>query len=315
MMNPFKSAVGGGLWAVFALLAEAGAQASTVYVAFDGGYAAYDNATGTRLGVYSTSFDDPRGMVFDAEGNLYVVNNDSGIINRVTPQGAISTYASLSSMNSPTGLAIDGLGNLYVANSFSGTINKITTAGVISTFASFGIDNHPVDLAFDPQGNLISANYSAVTNSTAPADNLATINKITASGVISTLFTSDPFISYEGLALDGLGNIFVTQSGKSNSASPGRTITKITPEGTASSFVPVSYGFYGNLKFDESGTLFGYNGQLQKMTLDGQVSTFNGPPNGVQVTGFAVSNVPEPSACVLVGLGVLGLSAHRQRGR
>ena len=127
----------------------------------------------------------PRGLAFDAAGNLYVANAGANTVSKVTPAGAVSTFAS--GFNDPDGLAFDAAGNLYVANSGNNTVSKVTPAGVVSTFAS-GF-NDPDGLAFDAAGNLYVAN--AGNN---------TVSEVTPAGVVSTFASG--FNVPVGLAFD-----------------------------------------------------------------------------------------------------------------
>jgi len=100
-------------------------------------------ATSARLNV-------PRGIEFDAPGNLYVAEQGNNRVRRITVAGVISTFAGdgaaitrgdggaavLASITSPGGLAFDPAGNLYVTEIAGNTrIRRISPGGIISTFA------------------------------------------------------------------------------------------------------------------------------------------------------------------------------------
>ena len=55
----------------------------------------------------------PSGLAFDSAGNLYVANGEIHTVDKVTPTGNVSTFAS--GFISPA-LAFDAAGNLYVAD-------------------------------------------------------------------------------------------------------------------------------------------------------------------------------------------------------
>jgi hypothetical protein len=63
-------------------------------------------------------------LTFGPDGNLYASSRAEGTIYRITPAGAISTYAE--GMGIATGIAFDRDGNLFVGDR-SGTIFKIST--------------------------------------------------------------------------------------------------------------------------------------------------------------------------------------------
>jgi len=77
------------------------------------------------VSTFFSTLNDPAGVAFDAAGNLYVANELSNTISKVTPAGAVTTFVS-SGLSYPAGLAFDAAGNLYVANEGSNTISKVT---------------------------------------------------------------------------------------------------------------------------------------------------------------------------------------------
>ena len=82
---------------------------------------------------------------------LYVSNGNNGTIEKFTPGGVGSVFAS-SGLSDPYGLAFDSAGNLYVANALNSTIEKFaSTGGVLSStgsvFADSGLNEAPEGLA------------------------------------------------------------------------------------------------------------------------------------------------------------------------
>src|SRR5207248_587153 len=71
----------------------------------------------------------------DSAGNLFVSNFGNNTIEKFTPGGIRSVFAS-SGLSQPEGLAFDSSGNLYAANWNDNTIEKFTSQGVPSLFAS-----------------------------------------------------------------------------------------------------------------------------------------------------------------------------------
>jgi sugar lactone lactonase YvrE len=194
----------------------------------------------------------PAAVTVDGAGNVYVVDNGNDAISRVTPAGALTTFAgrpgSLGSANGtgsaarfygPLGAAVDGAGNVYVADTGNHTIRKITPAGVVTTLAgqagSSGAPNgtgagarfnYPNGVAVDSAGNI----YVADT-----ANN--TIRRVTPAGVVTTLAglagssgsaegtnTNARFNFPTALAVDSGTNIYVTDTSI-------HTIRKLTPLG------------------------------------------------------------------------------------
>ncbi len=127
----------------------------------------------------------PTGIAADTTGNLYIADTINFRIRKVSPDGAISTFAGTGNLgargdggpavnaefNQPTALAIDAEGNLYLADTLNHRIRKISTNGLITTFAGNGREDFagdggpataaslasPNGIAFDRQGNLYIA--------------------------------------------------------------------------------------------------------------------------------------------------------------
>jgi sugar lactone lactonase YvrE len=97
------------------------------------------------------------GLAFDPEGYLYASSRAEGNVYRISPEGAISTYAE--GMGVATGIAFDRDGNLYVGDR-SGTIFKIGranpdgTSGEIFVYATLEPSIAAYHLAFNDTGTL-----------------------------------------------------------------------------------------------------------------------------------------------------------------
>jgi uncharacterized protein (TIGR03437 family) len=86
-------------------------------------------------------------LAVDSAGNLYLVEDYTDQIRKISPTGIITTVAgsgtagymdgpALSAeFDTPYGIAIDAGGNLYVADTVNGVVRKVSPAGVVSTFA------------------------------------------------------------------------------------------------------------------------------------------------------------------------------------
>ncbi len=128
-------------------------------------------------------------------GNLYVADAGSSLIRKITPAAAVSTIAgspggagsangvgSAAKFNGPNAVAVDATGNVYVADTYNHIIRQITSLGSVSTI-------------------------SGVAGISGSAD-----------GTNNTARFYAPF----GIAVDGTGNLYVSDTGN-------YTIRKITP--------------------------------------------------------------------------------------
>jgi sugar lactone lactonase YvrE len=171
----------------------------------------------------------PRGLAVDTEGGLYIGDERTNRIRKVTG-GTIATVAGTGISGSggnggqatsaqfshPVGLTRDSAGNLYIADSYNNQVRKITkstglasvvagTGGVGSTgdggAATSALLFLPTDVAVDAAENVFIAD----------AGNGRVRMVAAATGLISTVVSglSNP----TGLALDGSGSLYVVDAG------------------------------------------------------------------------------------------------------
>ncbi len=255
----------------------------------------------------------PIGIAVDPIGNLYVADSGSGTVRKITPSGAVSTFAGTEGVTGHAdgtgaaaqfgylvGVAIDVNGNVYVSDAEFNTIRRITPTGVVSTLAgSPGITGHadgsgpaaqfnqPNDLGVDASGNIYVADSGN-----------DTIRKVTPAGVVSTLAgtvgvaghadgtgTAAQFNAPAGLTADSAGNVYVVDQND--------TLRKITPAGVVSTLAGIT-GVAGSsdgtgigaqfnnpagLAVDSAGNLYvtdSANDTIRRVTPAGAVTTLAG---------------------------------------
>jgi sugar lactone lactonase YvrE len=184
--------------------------------------------------------NDPDGVNFDAQGNLYIADVVNNVVRKVDTAGNITTVAgngtagfsgdggpaTAAELHGPFGVVADSAGNLYVEDAINARIRKVDTTGKISTIAgtgTFGLsgDGGPATAAevaevqgarFDAAGNLYVAQCGP-----------AAIRKIDTAGIITTVagtgidgFSGDggPATSAQlncasGVATDAAGELFI----------------------------------------------------------------------------------------------------------
>jgi len=192
--------------------------------------------------------NNPRGVVKDKSGNLFVANFGNHNILKITPAGVVTIFAGINQAGTndgpgnvaniinPSGIAIDKDDNLYVTDG-NNAIRKISPTGYVYTIAGqrsagtvdgFGRGakfNKPAGIAVDNNGNVYVADRGGFV-----------IRKIFASGLVTTIAGSGVYgyadgyggaASFQapvGITVDASGNLYVTEDGAG-------TIRRITPDG------------------------------------------------------------------------------------
>jgi DNA-binding beta-propeller fold protein YncE len=161
-----------------------------------GGSIFYTNTIGTIVNY----------MAFDNFNNLYLPEQNNGIIKKITPSGIFDPtfVVNPALVNNIYGVAFNSVGNLYVTSSGGTRITKIEPNGNSSLFVS--LPGLAYSLAFDKFDNLYIVN------------NLGFIDKIDPLGNI-TLYannTSGLINSPQGIVLDSVGNLYIANYGNNN---------------------------------------------------------------------------------------------------
>ncbi|AQS94908.1 hypothetical protein BXQ17_12820 [Polaribacter sp. BM10] len=172
-------------------------------------YAGNGNAAIVNGPLASSQFQFPRHMTIDNSGNMYIA--DSNIIRKISTLGEVTTFSS-SGFNEITGIAVDASGNVFVSDEGNHNIKKITPSGTVSTFVGSNL-SYPAGIAFDNLGYLYVVDRG---------NNM--IKKVSPAGVVSAFAGSGTmglqdgqgslaqFSNPRGIALDAVGNIYVTDT-------------------------------------------------------------------------------------------------------
>lgn len=144
----------------------------------------------------------PYGMAFDSSGNMYVSSfrsSPTSCIYKFSPTGTASVITAFNAVSFPVGLAFDKNGDLFVADRSVGILDFTNYNGVLSSnrtiFASL---QNTYGIVFDAANNLYAAVSGPSTNS---------ILKFDTNGTASVVAFGPGF---NGLAIDGNGNLFAT---------------------------------------------------------------------------------------------------------
>ena len=97
------------------------------------------------------------GGVFDSTRNFYMAAFNSNVVYKITPEGVLSTFASV---NGPVGVAIDSADNIYVASCNNNQIIKYTLSGTATVLASGGGMACANGIALDDDENIYVCNWA-----------------------------------------------------------------------------------------------------------------------------------------------------------
>jgi sugar lactone lactonase YvrE len=145
------------------------------------------------------------GLAFGPDGYLYASSRAEGTVYRISPEGAIATYAE--GMGIATGIAFDRDGNLFVGDR-SGTIFKISrsnsdgTSGEIFVYATLEPSIAAYHLAFNDAGALFVTGPTTSSNQA--------IHAIDRDGNTTVFYQG--LGRAQGMAFDVDGNLYVAAS-------------------------------------------------------------------------------------------------------
>ena len=193
-------------------------------------------ATGVALETTTAVVADAAGNLYFDSGNSVLKVDTSGILTVVAGSSTLPGYAgdggpaTSAQLMQPSGLAVDSAGNLFIADSGNNVIRMVAAAtGIISTVAGNGTPGYSGNGSLATNAELGHPRYVAVGGFDdlfiTDSDN-SVIRKVTAaSGIIRTVagngipgYSGDGSVatsarlSPSGLAVDGAGNIYVSDA-------------------------------------------------------------------------------------------------------
>jgi gliding motility-associated-like protein len=193
------------------------------------------NQTSVNGNLSTARFYGPYGIVFDSHGNMFISETSAQDIKKIDVNGNVTTFAGVNGtsgnvdgpgvtaeFNGPGFLAIDASDNLYMTDMYNNSVRKITPAGVVSTLAggpgagfvngqgNNARFNEPLGIAVDAAGNVYVADvYSYAIRKITPAGVVSTVAGTGSAGSQDGTASGASFNLPQGLAYDGLGNLYV----------------------------------------------------------------------------------------------------------
>lgn len=285
------------------------------------GNAGYVNDSGT-----AAKFNGISDLAFDSKNNLFVVDSGNSSIRKITPAGAVTTFAGSgiqgssdgtglnASFYNPSGIAIDSKDNLYVTDEYNHLIRKISPSGEVTKFAGTGTYGTtdgalaeasfalPLRIAIDKFDNIVV--YQALSTGNA----IRLIQNGAVSTIPNTKFLSSGSGHNASFGFDKLGNLYAThghlivklinqplayepyQTRTTLAGTPSAACGFVDGTGSAAQFCNPQ----GNMVIDVSGNIYltdTGNNAIRKITPAGVVTTFagSGAAGGTDGTGVSAT--------------------------
>ena len=160
--------------------------------------------------------NSPHSIAVDGAGNLFIANTNAvtatgyGNILEIAGATGVETTVVTSGLGFPAGVAVDGVGDLFVADWLN---NRVLEVSVNGTQTSLGSNlAYASAVAVDAAGDVFISDqgHNQVVELPATANSPGTGTQITVASGLPT--------PYAGLAIDALGNVFVSNAGNSTGA-------------------------------------------------------------------------------------------------
>ena len=213
-----------------------------------GNYSAGGAYAGDGGAATNASLNNPNSVAVDNVGNLYIADLSNNLIRKVDTNGIITTVAGKYSLggtysgdggaatnaglNYPSYVRLDSVGNIYICDALNNVIRKVDTTGIITTVAG----NHTLGGGYSGDGGAATNACLSFPMGLAISSSLYisdsgnnVIRAVSPRGVISTVagsvslggtYSGDggPATSAGlnfpcGLALDGYGTLYISDSG------------------------------------------------------------------------------------------------------
>jgi sugar lactone lactonase YvrE len=282
------------------------------------GTAGVTDATGT-----AAQFDTPSGIAVDANGNIYVADQFNHKIRKIAPSGVVTTLAgsgnngdvdgtgSAAEFSYPFAVVVDAAGTVYVTDEGNHKIRRITPAGVVTTLAGSGWPGYaegtgsaaefdsPEGLALDADGDLyVAERGNHIIRKVTPAGVVTTLAGSGSQGSADGLGTAASFNAPTGVAVDGSGNVYVTDlfGHKVRKISAAGAVSTLAgsniPGSTDATGTAASFTYPAGIAVDASGTLYvsTYGGNtVRKISPAGVVTTYAGTGSLGSTDGTALA--------------------------
>jgi len=298
------------------------AASSFIFTVAGNGIAGYSGDGGPAT---QADLNDPRGVVVDSAGNIYIADAENNVIRKVAAgTGVVTTFAGTgiggysgdngpatsAQLLWPSSVALDSTGNLWILDGGNGKIRVVdATTGTITTHPVTGPT--PTGFALDGSNNLYVIANDQVWEVNSPSNVLiagsGNWDYSGDNGPATSATLADP----TGIAVDGFGNVYIADTynsairkvtrstgiittvagNSSNEATPSRNygygVSGYSGDGGPATSADLNYPFA--VTFDGAGNLYiadTYNFAIRKVTTNtGIITTVAGNGEDYVATG------------------------------
>jgi cysteine-rich repeat protein len=271
---------------------------------------------GDNMAATSAQVALPYGVTVDRRGNVYIADRDNRRIRRVDTLGIITTVAGTGTTENtehdlsatraqlayPSGVAVDQLDNLYIADSDNNWIRRVDTNGVLSIVAGTGIRGYngdgigatsarlrsPSSVAVDRNGNVYIADTG--NHRVRRVDSNGMIRTVAGTGISGYSGDGMAAISAQiaepvGVAVDGMGNVFIAESHRIRQIDPDGTISTVAGtetrgyNGDGMAATSAQLDSPSGVALDSLGNLYiadSNNNRIRRVDRNGMISTVVG---------------------------------------
>ncbi|MCF7762216.1 MAG: immunoglobulin domain-containing protein [Verrucomicrobia bacterium] len=200
----------------------------------------------------TAQFNRPAGLAVDSGGNVFVLDAGNSTIRKISPAGAVTTWAGQSGVlgstdglgtnarfANPSSLTAGPANELYVTDTGNQTIRKVSVNGAVTTFAGLPVAmgsqdgvgtgarfQGPAGIATDSLGNIyVTETENQLLRRLTPDSIVSTVAGFTrAAGSRDGMGAAARFTNARAVATDTSENVYVADTGND-------TLRKVTPDG------------------------------------------------------------------------------------
>jgi len=261
-----------------------------------------------KVTLIANDLKDPTYVAVDKLGSIYVTEEYSRIVTKISVSGTRSTIVpKLTAYTSPEGLAIDATGNVFFVDDNQNNVREYSSGGILTTFAGGSFVSiagtmkglkasfyTPTALTIDATGNIfVSDTQNNLIRKITP-DTTVTIfaGKYGTQSSVDGTGTNASFSQPSAITIDPMGNLYVVDGYY-------KIIRKITPAGVVTTIpgfqftLPnISLGPCGIVS-DSNGNIFisdTASGRIYKMSTSGTISIYVDHSSIVKPNGLAIDS-------------------------